>query len=172
MSDSVLNCPVASLYPDRYSMSRSKVYECIKALAITPFKIERRSFITLDELEALDEYIHLLNAEQSKAAEDFALSYQQRSHAKPDAEAVVIAPTIPPSFALLAQEIAAAMKPLPAPEDPLAPQKALQEAMSHSWYLKTSQLRALRITPKDGIILYGFKFRRVRRGWWRVEPGN
>jgi hypothetical protein len=167
---------VSELWPDRYGVGRSKVYEFLKRLGITPFKPEgdKRGHITLDQLQDLDLYVNMLGTKGPEKAQEFA---QKRLNsaasiapvsASTDASTVLASPTeLPPAIVALAQAIAQQLQPIQ-PLDLLAPQRALEDASLNAWHLKSRQLRSLGIYPQTGATVYGFELHRVKRGWWAV----
>ncbi|MGI8933525.1 MAG: hypothetical protein ACR2FS_05565, partial [Phormidesmis sp.] len=168
---------VSELYPDRYGVGRTKLYEFLKRLNIAPFKPEgdKRGHITLDQLSALDTYTKTLDEQGPEAAQTYADS--QAAHSpQADELAPVNAsvnpsaqPALPPAMELIVEAIAARLQPQAAP-DIFAPQRQLKEAAEENWQLTTAQLKAiLSGQPKDGAVRYGFALIKVSRGWWRVE---
>ncbi|MBE9178702.1 hypothetical protein IQ268_09030 [Oculatella sp. LEGE 06141] len=171
--------PVASLYPDRYTLGKTKVYEYMGILNIKPFRVGKAAFITFEQLKALDEYCRLL-AENPAAAAEFAVSYAQsssqgeqvRERNAPVHELVHTSADLStsPAWLLFVEAIAARLQP-PA-SDPLAPQRQLQEICEQGWTVSSSQLRQiLGIAPKAGD-RYGFTFTKAgrvgRQLAWRI----
>ena len=142
---------VNELWPDRYGVGRTKVYEYLKALDITPFKLEgdKRSHITLDQLEAIDHYAELLADSDPEAAQIYADSFNsaiatQTVNPSANAFTALIEPLdISPAIATLAQAIAQQIQPAAPPTDPLAPQRQLKEAASEGWVLSSGQVREI-----------------------------
>lgn len=171
--------PVSSLYPDRYGVGRSKVYEYLKALEIQTFKPDgtRFSYLEWADFEALDKYTALLQSEGEEPAATFANQWRQQRGTSTDASNLVPAEVaaLPPALQLMIEAIAARLAPVPA--DPLLPQRQLQEVCDRGWQLSTSQLRAIVGTrPQQESDRYGFEFECVgrmgRQRAWRVKRAS
>lgn len=167
--------PVSSLYPDRYGVGRSKVYEYLKALGIQTFKPDgRHSYLHWADFEALDKYAAILEREGEDQAAVFASQWQQ--HSNPSTDTSTLATTeslaLPPALQLIIDVIVARLA--PTPDDPLQPQRQLQEACDRGWHLSTSQLqRILGTRPRHESTRYGFAFKHIgrfgRESAWRIE---
>lgn len=176
MPQAAPNVPVNELYPDRYGVGRTKLYEFLKRLNISPFKPEgdKRGHITIEQLQALDTYVDLLGVEGPKAAQAYADRLvtqltQAEQLAPVNASVATSALALPPAMELIVEAIAHRLQPNPQP-DLLAAPRQLQEAADHNWQLRTREIKAItNRTPQDGLTLYGFRFHRAARGWWAVK---
>lgn len=159
--------PVASLYPDRYGLGKTKLYEYLGDLGIKPTLENRRSFITLDQLALLDRYVPI--ASDRQAAATFLSTLPAEPIQEQVRGIVHSAETSTPPWIPLLEAIAQ----LQQPPDPLALHRQLEEVVEHGWVLSSSQLREiLGATPKEGDRRYGFTFSRQgrigRQSGWRV----
>lgn len=163
---------VNSLYAERYKMGKTKLYQCLEALKISTFvsRKDRRSYITANDLERLDEYIRILENEGAQAAAEYAASSTDLAAPAPIVSAPSQpAPFLPESLELFSQAIALQLSNAK-PKDIFAPQRQLEEACKSDWLLKSRQLKEIiGSAPREGAPVYGFNLVRVRRGWWRVE---
>lgn len=171
---------VSELWPDRYGVGRTKVYEYLKALNITPFKPEgdKRSHITLEQLAALDHYAKLLAESDTEAAQSYADSFTDAiitppAYTSTNAFTAVENAEIPPVIATLAQAITQQFQPATPQPDPLAPQRQLKEAWREGWILSTRQVRdILGLASWSGGDRYGFAFEKAGKvgaqSGWRV----
>jgi|SRR5579885_259199 len=165
--------PVSSLYPDRYGVGRSKVYEYLKALGIQTFKPDgRHSYIQWADFEALDKYVSTWMHEGEEQANSFAAQWRQQHGTSTDASSLapVEVAALPPALQIVIEAIAAQLSP-PRP-DPLTPQRQLQEACDRGWQLSTSQLRTI-LGTRPRRDRYGFCFEHAgrigRENAWTVK---
>ncbi len=148
--------PVASLYPDRYGLSRSAVYEAMKELEITPFKKGKQAFIALEVLRELDHYIAL-----KKGNPDEADRYRQTHlrDASRDTSADASKPFKARDSAIVGTRPADALLETLAtaihPTDILYPQRVLAECSDKGWPITTQQLKVVGVRPVDGSIAFG-----------------
>lgn len=78
--------PVNSLYPDRYGVKKSKLYEILKLLRIDTFRDGKTACITIEQLRILDGYFKELEKSQADAdryAESYALVSTENSTLAP-----------------------------------------------------------------------------------------
>jgi hypothetical protein len=171
---------VSELWPDRYGVGRTKIYEFLKRLDITPFKPEgdKRGHITFEQLQDLDSYVDTLGKEGPERAEEFIQKRLQKSAqlsaaTHTDTSANTSTPTnlpaLPPAMEALVSALAHRLQPEPAP-DIFAPQRQLEEAWRYEWTLTSKQLQQIiGAKPVEGKPRYGFKLEKIARGWWRLE---
>jgi len=165
MTEALLDSlPVASL-PDRYSISRSVLYDRIKALNVEPEKRGNKSYVNAHQLELLDSLHAFLNSGGSTA--DFlastGLSAEQSDEDGLQSGGQLVAMEQVGAIAILVEAIAQRLPPFP-PPDPLTNLEALERAAQNGWLLSTSQLAPLlRLKTLSGKELqrYGFTFTRV-----------
>jgi hypothetical protein len=177
MNTTVINkVPVSSLFPDRYGVAKTKLYEYLGDLQIRPFREGKIAYITLEQLELLDEYLKRL-AKGREAAEAFLAELPESSEPEyQDDEHVHELVHTPfnesPAWLLFIEAVASRLA-LP-PSDPLAPQTQLQQIVDRQWQVTTSQLRQIlgirSIHEGDRL---GFRFQKAgrvgRETAWRVE---
>ena len=187
--------PVSSLYADdskesRYGYKRSFIFQALKELGI-----ERQNgadgvtaYITISDLETLDEYVDIRKMKGVKASEAFAKTCLSRATDGPVDSSIQPAETadvltvgvstdvsmrkiqLPPAVAVLVEAIASQLSP---PTDTLAPQRQLKEAYTQGWLLSTAQVRQIVGVPSwQGSDRYGFRFEKVgkegRQNSWQV----
>lgn len=169
-TDTDIKIPVASLYPDRYGIGKTKLYERLKNLRLEPFSNGRQSFITVEQLELLDGYCKACEAGKEAAAAYLA------AHVQPVHERVhtgTIVPNLPPAWLALLEALASRLL-LPPPPDPLLPQRQLQEIAEQHWEVSKSQLAKILGTRhfRDGDRRYGFQLLKHgkvgRQSAWKV----
>jgi len=175
MTEALLDSlPVASL-PDRYSISRSVLYDRIKALNIEPEKRGNKAYVNSNQLELLDSLHAFLNNGGSTA--DFLASTglsaeQSDEDALQSSGQMVAMEQVGAIFsetaklnALLVEALTQRL-PSPLPTDPLANLEALEKAAQNGWLLSTSQLApllGLKTLGGKELQRYGFTFKRVGR---------
>jgi hypothetical protein len=169
--------PVASLYPDRYQVSRTKVYAALKTLAIQTVLHDRQAYLSLEDLSVLDEYMKRLSYQGAESAALYAAERQSSVNPSTPQPSPLSRPSqdasqlIPPLLQLVLEALAPRLQPLPL--DPLTIQRHLQEISDRGWQVSTAQLRQILGTrPKPGD-RYGFRFERTgrigRQAAWSVK---
>ena len=161
-SGEVDRIPVSQLI-ERYSLVKSAVYERFKILGIVPEKVGIKSYVNAEQIQLLDKYHQFIQnggnkaefremyggAKATKADEAFPPASGGLSLAQPDIVQLV---------ATIAAQIAAKFQPASPEPDPLAYFKALEEAASRGWLLKTSEICYLLDLTPDEIKPYGDRF--------------
>lgn len=170
----VSGIPVSSLYPDRYGLGRSKIYDALKQLGITPYREGKVAYLTLEQLHRLDR--HLTHGEPVDTFMDTSVDTSvDTSTEAPSLRQSSIVPvemsTLPPALQLIVNAIASRMMSTPA--DPLLPQRQLQELCDRGWLASTSQLtKILGVRPRPQMSRYGFMFeakgKMGREACWQV----
>jgi hypothetical protein len=195
-SDAQIDRIALSGLQSRYGIGRTAVYTRIQALQIEPIRKGNKAFVTSEQLKLLDElheYLKLGNS-MSEALEKMGRQttqefdtekintksplsseqYSEQSLAKGESSAIAA------SLAALIQEVTRTQEQMLAQQrqiaelyrstaDPLAPQRALEEAYQHGWQLSTSQLaQILGLSPKNlgryqAFEQFGFTFTRCGR---------
>lgn len=159
-----LSVPVSSLYPHRYNLGRTKIYEFLKTLKITPFKVGKVAHITLEQLKLLDGFVEAWDmgdeAVRDFIAKNIEMASQPMIIVGQNEERMTF--TESPMMEL-AQMIVAKLQPVQ--PDLLNVQVQLQRAADHDWWLDSSQLKELLGVTKiqDGMVAYGFQFRLICR---------
>lgn len=167
--------PVSSLFPDRYGIGKTKLYEYLGNLQIRPFREGKAAFITLEQLSLLDEYCKRL-AEGRDVAEAFLAELPESL--EPDhldnehVHELVHSPFESPAWLLFIEAVAARLA--PPQTNILAPQTQLQQIADRQWQVTSSQLRQILgihgIREGDCLGFRLLKAGRVgRETAWRVE---
>lgn len=166
--------PVNSLYPDRYQIGKSKLYEILKQLKITPYRDGKTACITLEQLHQLDRYMAGEGVETFTETSTELSGETSTGATSPQLQAIVPVEmsTLPPALQLIVDAIAARMSATPV--DPLLPQRQLQELCDRGWLASTSQLiKILGVRPRTDMVRYGFRFEPMgkmgREGSWQVK---
>jgi len=188
MTEALLDSlPVASL-PARYSISRSVLYDRIRALNVKPEKRGSKAYVNAHQLELLDSLHAFLNNGGSTV--DFlastGLSAEQSDEDGLQSGGQLVAmEQVGAIFsetaklnALLVEAIASRIS-APPPIAPLANLEALEKAAQNGWLLSTSQLApllGLKTLSGKELQRYGFTFKRVGRNgaesaWVIAKPG-
>lgn len=165
MTESLIDSlPVAQL-PDRYSLSRSVVYERLAALKIEPERRGNKAYINAKQLELLDNLHSFLQGGGSTADFLAATGLSNRQTDRPTAGQSALSIQTEPAAALVSLVEAIAHRlPAPPPASPLSNLEALEQAAQHGWLLSTSQLApllGLKTLSGKTVQRYGFTFTRV-----------
>ncbi|MBE9179401.1 hypothetical protein IQ268_12595, partial [Oculatella sp. LEGE 06141] len=103
-TDIVDKIPVATLFPDRYGLGKTKVYEYLKDLGIRPFSDGRKSFISFEQLKLLDEYAKV--APDREAAAEFLNNLNQSEQVREHVQTMTHQASGSPAWLLFAEAIA------------------------------------------------------------------
>lgn len=190
MSEALTDVSVASLFSEgenagRFTFGKSKLYEMFNLLGIERFKKEgdRAAFITLDDLQRLDEYIAIANTQGKQAAAEFARKGADDSALLTKPQPTAIDSGVPEYSDAPMSSFSAAIalvdemirRELLMPHfDALAPQRQLKEAAEEGWVLSTAQVREiLGLKSWSGSDRYGFRFERAGNvgssAGWKVK---
>lgn len=158
--------PVSSL-PDRYRIGKPAVYGRMEKLGITPQKIGRLAYITADELKKLDNLHDHLQSGRSfnEFIEQNGISSNGHSLASLSSMnnlPMAMMETMPALIGAILERVQP-----PAPIDPLARLRGLQEAYEQGWHLTSKELAGVlgcapqTITRHSQIERGGFLINRV-----------
>lgn len=152
----------------KYSLGRTQFYSRLRELGIVPEKIGNQGFITPEQLEVLDNlHQHILKGGNTPTflSEVMGVESETRAIVKSSSSSIARKEQIPVDLAFRMFEM------FEAPQDPLLPQRQLQEAADQGWILGTAQLKEiLGFRPREGTIL-GFEIVRFGRSGRGVETG-
>ncbi|NER27263.1 MAG: hypothetical protein F6J89_06395 [Symploca sp. SIO1C4] len=160
--------PVAEL-PSRYKLGKQAVYNRLEALQIKPHRQGNRSYIGLEQLQALDQLEeHLVSG---GTMGDFNSPPLESSLSPVDTVDLSTGLNRTDDLITLIERIATAVKPL---SDPLAHLEQLEKAVANNWLLSTKEVqRVIGVKPKGEKFTRG-SFTFVRSGKignqsaWRV----
>ena len=129
--------PVSELQ-NRYNIGKQAVYNRLDALNIKPAKQGNRSYVALDQLQALDR-LHSHISDGGTMA-DFQSPAKESSLELLDALDKPSGQSQADDLITLIERIAAVVKPT---ADPLAHLEQLEKAIAHNWLLTTSEVQQL-----------------------------
>jgi hypothetical protein len=155
------NFPVQQL-GDRFGIGRSQVYSRMNQLGITPHTINRKSYLTIAELERLDDLDHYLK--KGGTIQEF-INKSGVDDTPDDSNQMIVN-----------HDFQAILPPLSANLDDF---RMLQEIVDNDWVIPTSRLAAItNLSPrtlqgKNEYVYCGFRFSKFGRQGssllWQVE---
>jgi hypothetical protein len=181
------NFPVQQL-GDRFGIGRSQVYSRMNQLGITPHTINRKSYLTIAELERLDDLDHYLKKGGTiqefinKSGVDDTPDDSNQMIVNHDFQVLEVLPSgqlvlpLEGITTLIKETVRAILPPLSANLDDF---RMLQEIVDNDWVIPTSRLAAItNLSPrtlqgKNEYVYCGFRFSKFGRQGssllWQVE---
>ncbi len=161
MSDEALldQIPLSALQ-SRYGLGRTAVYSRIQALKLQPLRQGKKAFITQPQLDLLDQLHEYLSRGDSMAEAIAKISPSPKTTFAD----TMFSELFSEQVYLKKKDLLALMQSLVNQQttDPLAPQRALEEAYQHGWEISTSQLaqilgiKAKNLSRHESLCRYGF----------------